>query len=150
MAKETQNEKIAETPATVTTHQEFLQNIDPKIMQALEAMESLKSRNVIERAVQVKQMEVVPGKPKMRDGVPQFDEHGNQESWDDSYYIELGSMEGTVNVRVKKEIFNKLVIGQWYMAVGRIQIKAPYEGNRMMEVINYEDFQPLLGLPKAS
>jgi hypothetical protein len=155
MATEKKNEetqtanKTAETPAAVTTHQEFLQNVDPKIMQALQAMENLKSTNRVERAIQVKGMEVVPGKPKMRDGAPVFDADGNQEKWDDSYYVEAGSMEGTVQLRVKQDQFMSLKVGEWYVAVGRIQLKTPYEGNRVHEVISYEEFQPLLGLPAA-
>lgn len=139
-----------DVPSIVTTHQQYLQDVDPKIRAGIQAMTELQSHNRVERSVLVSSLSVVPGKDKKdRDGNLVI-ENGQPAKWDDSFYVECQSMSGTVNIRVTEDIFKTLIVGNWYMAVGHIEVKSQFESSRMFETVKYTDFQPLFGVNEAS
>ena len=136
--------KTAEVPAPVTPHAQFLQEVDPKIMAAMQAMEQLKGTNTISRAFKIQEKVVWVGKEKKDDNGNVVVGENGPEKWPDIFVLATSSEDGTVDVRVPKEQWDLLEVGSWYMAVGRVAIKTPYQGNSK-EVIEYSDFQPLYG-----
>jgi len=135
-----------ETPEATVTHREFVNDYNPQILKAIEAMEELKSTNKISRAFKVKSKEIKKGNQKLDENKnPLFTQDGKPQMWADRYTLQTSSEDGKIDIKVTEEQFESIEVGKWYMAVGHVEIFTPYEG-MPREIIKYDEFQQLFGV----
>ncbi len=109
----------------VKTHDEFLSKADDVALIAYKLIEKMDT-NKGELGIVIKDKKFVEGKVITNEnGEPVIDVNtGEVKKYPDSYYIEFSnSTFGTYNLRVDKETFEKLEVGERYILTYMLEVK---------------------------
>ena len=109
----------------VKTHDEFLSKADDVALIAYKLIEKMDT-NKGELGIVIKDKKFVEGKVIINEnGEPVIDLNtGEVKKYPDSYYIEFSnSTFGTYNLRVDKETFEKLEVGERYILTYMLEVK---------------------------
>ncbi len=106
------------------THDEFLSDSQKVFDVALQLLDRLE-KNRGEMGIVLKSKEFVEGKEVMdEDGNPVITPDGSIKKYPDSYFIEFSNATfGTYKMRVDKEIYEKLVVGERYYLTYQLEAK---------------------------
>ena len=113
---------MSETKKKVVTQDEFTEaNIEELIASRL----SLIEKNEIQLAFLVEDMNISTGKEKVdKEGNVMFDPStGEPLRWQDSYYVDISFVGGSLAIRVPEKDFSKLEIGKRYLGKGALKTK---------------------------